>query len=144
MDSVRTRIFQFLEAKLQALTSLRSAALGDYEPSQQSLPSAGILPDEETTQTQSLDLPVIYDETLNFVVRVVVDEGSAKAGYELDRLLPEVQAAVLADPTCGGICNQLSKGSTKWLFLDREYPKAGADLRFTAEYSTHALDPAQQ
>lgn len=138
-DSIRKQIFQNLVAALEGVESLRNAGFGTYELLREDRPFASIIPIEENTDNEPDD---IYIERLQVAARVVVDETHQDAGYELEDIMGDVHRAILTDPKRGALAEDTVKIGVKWLFLDREYPRAGADINFLITYSTEEKDPS--
>lgn len=138
MDSIRKRIFKNFEAAGKAVASLKSFGFGTFEPNNQHRPAGGFAPSEENTETDPDDISI---ERLNITTRIVVKEGSEEAGYELEDVLSDFHRAVMADPSRGGVAMNTRKTATRWLFLDQEFPKAGAEIDHEIIYQTAERDP---
>jgi hypothetical protein len=48
----------------------------------------------------------------------------------------------MADPTRGGLALNTQLETTRWLFLDREWPQAGADIQLLVMYHRDRKNPA--
>jgi hypothetical protein len=140
MDAIRKRIIQNVETALTSIDALRSVGFGSFEPSRLEKPCAGIMPIEEPAEVVTTDGAL--DMSLKFIVRVVVEESFQKAGYELEDILPAIEGAVMADPTRGGLALNTQLETTRWLFLDREWPQAGADIQLLVMYHRDRKNPA--
>lgn len=141
MESIQKLILKNIEAALGNATSLASVGPGRLDDKQWDRPCAGFFPDDEETalEPESSELNV-----MNLVVRVLVDEEDEVALYELEDVLMDVEKAIKADPTRGGLAEHTRKTGRHYLYVDRELPRAGADVMFAIRYQTEESDPSQQ
>jgi len=141
-DSIRKQILMDVEAALNTVAALATAVRGRPEHLNFPRPIAGFFPATEETE-QHPDTTELNE--LNFIVRCLVDESDEQhALYELEDVLLEVEKAVKADPTRGGLAEYTNKTGIKYLYVDAELPRAGADLLFRARYATEESDPTHQ
>jgi len=98
-DTKRLKIIQHLIATAEAIESIKSVGYGSFEVLQKPRPALGILPDDEITERYPDD---IYSERAGFACRLAVDEAGDHAGLDLERIIGDLHAALLADPTSGG------------------------------------------
>src|ERR687891_211050 len=141
MDSIRKLILKDVETALSTVTSLESAKVGRPEHLNFPRPIAGVFPADEDTELEPEDNEV---NVLNFVIRVLVDEGDEHALYQLEDVLLDIQRALQVDPTRGGLAEHTRKTGIKYLYVDAEYAKAGADLLYAVRYQSLEQDPADQ
>ena len=144
-DSLRKQILANLEETLKEVESLRHVGFGLWMPEDKPRPTGGILPVRERTTLMESD--GLYWQRFTVACRVIVDETHQHAGYELEDVLADVETAVLADPTRGGIADDTHlvedpEVSTNWLYLDQTLPQAGADILFEVKYQRQATDPS--
>jgi hypothetical protein len=138
-ESIKERILKNLVDTLNGVQSLLSADLGSYEPTKEQRPAAGVLPENEDTEHHPDNNHL---ETFDVAIRVVVDESGEAAGWQLEKVLADVHRAVLKDQTRSGLAERTRKLGTRYLFLDQNYPRAGADFRIQIEFQTEAGDPS--
>ena len=141
-DSIRKLILMDVEAALTALApSVANVVVGRPEHFNFTRPIAGVIPSNEDTEL----LPEASElNVLDFLVRVLVDEESQIALYQLEDVLSEVEVAVKTDPSRGGRAEHTKKTGVKYLYVDPELPRAGADLMFSTRYATEETDPTHQ
>jgi hypothetical protein len=140
-DSVEKKVFKDVVAVLGNITSVKTACFGTYEPDNVVRPSAAVVPlDDEPIETPTIKT----FESIKFVVRTVVDKADEEAGYELLDVLADIDTAILTDPRRGGFAENTIKRSRRWLYLDKDWPQAGADTEYEAHIKTLTADPRQQ
>jgi hypothetical protein len=140
-DSIRKQILKDIEAAVLTVDSLVSVGPGRLETMNQDRPAAGIIPIQEDAEliTENTD-----ENDFIIFVRVVVDEGAEHALYVLEDVIADVEAAVMSDRSRGGLADDTQRLGPKYLFVDREDPHAGADVRFKIVYQSVAADPTAQ
>lgn len=137
-ESIRKKILKERLAVLTAMPSLATKLIGTFEPSKLTKPIGAIIPAECASIQGNYGKS---KRAWTMHVRVIVDEGIESAGLELEDLLAEVEAAMLVDKTCGGFAESTQIQSTRWLYLDKDYPQAGADIELKIQYETQLGDP---
>lgn len=60
-----------------------------------------------------------------------------------DPVIQAAHAAIMADPTLGGLCAQVIEQSTKWIFALADLTATEAEIRYTVRYLTRASDISQ-
>jgi hypothetical protein len=136
-ETKRLKIIQHLIATAEAIESIKSVGYGSFEVLQKPRPALGILPDDEITERYPDD---IYSERAGLACRIAVDEAGDRAGLELERIIGDLHAALLADPTRGGLADDTWKVGIASLFTDQNYPRAGADFKIIVQYQTNEND----
>ncbi len=140
-ESIRKLILKDVEAAVKTASEISTVVVGRPEHRNFSRPIAGIFPAIEDTEL----LPEASElNVLDFIVRVLVDEEDEHALYELEDCLTAVEVAVKTDPTRGGLAEYTKKTGIKYLYVDAELPRAGADLLFSTRYATEESDPTHQ
>ena len=140
-DSIRKLILMDIETAVKTASSLNTVVPGRPEHLNFPRPIAGVFPASEDTDLEP-DTSEVH--TLDFIVRVLVDEDDQHALYELEDILRDVEIAVKTDPSRGGRAAHTAKTGVKYLYVDAELPRAGADLHFTCRYQTEEGDPTEQ
>lgn len=141
-DSVRKKIFQDWENTLKTLipTFLQTVVFGTFEPSSLIKPVAGFIPEEDLPERGAKS---VSRQELRIVTRIVVED-AANVGYKLEDILAEAEKKVMQDPRRGGFAKDTRYAGTRWLFLDKEYPQAGADLTYIIDFARAIEDPTVQ
>jgi hypothetical protein len=140
-DSIRKLILMDIEEALKTAPSLETIVTGRPEHFNFARPIAGFFPANEDTELYPAASEL---NVLDFIVRVLVDEEDQHALYELEDALADVEAAVKADTTRSGLAEYTHKTGVKYLYVDAELPRAGADLMFSTRYATEESDPSHQ
>jgi hypothetical protein len=145
-DSIRKQILKNIEDVLGTVAALATVRPGRPEHFNLPRPIACFFPATEDTELHP-DATELSE--LNFIVRCLVDEGeeaddNQHALYQLEDILLEVEKAVKFDPTRGGLAEHTKKTGVKYLYVDAELPRAGADLMFSTRYATEESDPTHQ
>ena len=141
MESIQKLILKDIEAALGNATTLASVGPGRVDDKQWDLPCAGFFPEDEETSLEPESSEV---NIMNVVIRVLVKEDDETALYELEDVLLDVEKAIKSDPTRGGLAEHTRKTGRHYLYVDRELPRAGADLLFSIRYQTEESDPSLQ
>lgn len=139
MDSIRKLIFKNIEETLRNNTSLLSVNFGTFDPDKYPKPVGGIIPKDEDSGSEPDD---IATERLSVVIRAIVNEDNESPGLELEDILPEIYKTMMADPGRNGLAKDTKKIRTHWLFLDQDFPQAGADVEYEIFYMTKEADPS--
>ena len=140
-ESIQKRILKSFETALGSVSSLASSGPGRLEHLNQTRPCAGFFPSDEDTE---LIPDTSENNEMEVIVRVLVDEEDEAALYELEDILMDIEIAVKADPTQGGIAEHTRKMGRHYLYVDRDLPQAGADVIFKVRYQTEETDPSEQ
>ena len=139
MDSLRKRILQNVVNAIQNVSEISAVKLGTFEPARYNPPCVGVIPLSETHEEETME-GEWGTATLTFIARIVANQESEEAGWALEDAIRPVQKAVLLDRTLGGIADNTRYVATRWLYLDADFPQAGADLEFVTEYSLQRAD----
>lgn len=140
IESLQKRILQNLVNTLGTIESLNSEVLlGTFLPVKRDLPTIGVIPDEDVPELVTHD--ALTECQLRAMVRVVVDRDFQDAQWKLLDLLAEVEAAIMVDPRRGNLAMKTERQRTKFLYLDHDFPEAGADLELLVTYHRHEADP---
>ena len=140
-ESIRKKILKDRLAVLEAMPSLVTKIIGSFEPSKLDKPIGALIP------VRCSPIPGAYGKSkrsLIVITRIVVDEERQSAGFELEDLLFEVEAAMLNDKTCGGLAESVQIQDTDWRYLDKDYPQAGADIPWQIQFETALGDPSKR
>ena len=143
MSHVRQQIRERIATNVTGLTTTASRVFQSRVYNLQATELPGLL--VYTTSEQSERDTYISTNGLNRVVDVVV-EGYAQASSNLDDSLDtisaEVEAAVAADPTCQGACNDLALASTEIEYTgEGDQPIGVIRLTFNCVYRTTSTAP---
>jgi len=137
-DSVRKQIVKKIEVKLKTIVGA-TVLFGTIEPNNDDRPLIGIIPLEDNheriAKVSAAGKTLIPFQRLRVAIRVVVDEESEHAGYELEDLLAAIDALMEADRTWDGIAIDTMLIQDKWLYLDAANPQAGADKEYEIQFS---------
>ena len=129
----QTRLLLAVLAKVETVDLLKSVVLGRLEHFNHERPAAGIIPviDEEKRASKTHNV-----SDLDILIRLLADEDDDKAGIELSMAVYDVKQAMKngGDRTWGGLCNDFFPGAVKWLYVDAQLPRAGADLEYRFHY----------
>lgn len=126
-EAKRKQIVQAIKAKFEPLPSVRAVKIGTFEPNNEDKPCVGIIPDTDDPDRAS---KLHHKNTLRLRARCVVDSTHQTAGEELEDVLKEVSDAMNEDRTWGGLALDTIEKTTSWLYLDEQWPQAGADIEF--------------
>lgn len=147
-EPIDLQIIEDLEETLRGVESLGSVVLGRPETRKQVLPCAGLIPVSQITE---LEADTAHLHVLKIVIRIIVEQSDEHALYVLLRAVAEISAAVMTDPTRGGLAKHTFVGwsdggneSRHYGFIDSEDPFAGCDLKITIQYETEEADPTEQ
>ena len=143
MSHVRQQIRERIATNVTGLTTTASRVFQSRVYNLQSTELPGLL--VYTTSEQSERDTFIGSNGLNRVVDVVI-EGYAKATSNLDDSLDtisaEVEAAVAADPTCQGACNDLALATTEIEYTgESDQPTGMVRMTFNVIYRTTTTTP---
>lgn len=97
----------------------------------------------ESSQPGTLGYPRMMQRTLTFAIQGIVQDGTgADIEDTLDAIAEEVEAAIGADPTVGGLCKGAFLSSTDIVLEnDGEQPVGSIVMFFTANYRTNETTP---
>jgi len=139
--------FKEMEKALADVPSIGRACFGKFEPYSDGakLPAAGVSPtDEDTTIGPQVSLEELH-ATVQYFVDEVNQNGSVKedAGYDLIDIQADGHRALMAlKKKPGTVIGDIRKLRTRWLFLDKELPRAGVEVDYAIDYKTSIDDMA--
>lgn len=142
MAHVRTGIRNALVAVLTGLTTTgaRVHASRMYPQADGSLPCLLVITNDERQIVEGLSR--VLERTLDVSVRAVV-KASASLDATLDTIIAEVETAMGAVTTLGGLIKELSLASIQISYDDMtDKPVGMADITYTISYFTLAGSPA--
>lgn len=143
-DSIRKKIFKNIEGSstLGAIASLKTVVFGTFEPedvaNKPTKPVAGIIPEEDVGESGAKS---VSRNELRLFVRIVVDKGADHAGYQLEDEIANIKTKMMVDVTRGGNAMDTKWIKDRWLYLDRDFPQAGADIEYQIDYKSKIEDP---
>jgi hypothetical protein len=149
---VSTQILDALVALLQAASTGAATVDVDrdneaepYEPGE--LPAINVIPVEEDVSADRLmgaavGVPIRQDVTLAVVLQIVT-RGGTEPARQARSISAACEAALAADPTLGGVCNQVLRVTGRqWLRDDSaEQRLARMNTRLVCAYRTLSTDP---
>ena len=116
------------------------ADLGTFEPSHHDRPVAGVIPNEDTPSRRASD---VSQHTMDFAVRLIVDDGVEHSGWDLIEVAADIEEYLLKDRTRGGLAEDTRFEGKRTLYLDRDFPQAGADLLYVIDYKRKVGAPRE-
>ncbi len=140
-DHVRKQIRDYIAALLADLTTTETRVFTNrvHSMNQKSLPGLIVYTVEEEVEE------VAIGGILNRVLDVAVEAYVATSGNiddDLDRIAAEVETAIGADITIGGLANHVTLSTTDYFMDDEGKKKMGvARLVFQIQYRTTQADP---
>lgn len=139
-ESIEKKIFKDIETVLTTLvpTTLGTVKFGTFEPSNVTLPAAGIIPgDDDPNHT-----PGALWHGMAVIIRVVAGESDdQQAGYVLLDVVPVIETKIVEDVKRGGNAQDTRYAGKRWLFNDKDYPSAGVDISYRVDFKTKITDP---
>lgn len=148
MPSIREQLFQEVVATLQAITiangydtTLATVTRGHLSPLESfALPFASVLPLDDTPEY----VVGVLNRSLNFTVRVWIDDAPATAPTTLEALLADIQVALMADTTRSGLAQHTLEQGVQYLYTVSTERLAGADIRWECPFKTTFENPSQE
>lgn len=133
---VRKQIRDAIKVKLTGLASTASNVFADrvYKMGDEELPAINIMSELEQNQAESIGFPRLQSRDFNVSIN-----GYAKSNSNLDDVLDqiclEVETALAADISLGGLCKDLQLISTTPFFDgEGEKPRGAINMLWLASY----------
>jgi hypothetical protein len=124
-----TLLLLAIQAQLQTVALLATVELGRIEHLKVPRPATAIIPvmNEEKRASKTHNVT-----DFDILLRTVADEEDQHAGLMLSQAVFAIKEAMKngGDRTWGGLAIDTLPGATHWLYVDKDLPRAGADIEY--------------
>jgi len=124
-----TLLLLAIQTQLATVALLATVELGRIEHFKVPRPATSIIPlmNEEHRASKTHNVT-----DFDIILRTLADEEDQHAGIMLSQAVYAIKEAMKngGDRTWGGLCMDTLPGATHWLYVDKELPRAGADIEY--------------